>query len=183
MKVKGKYTNATIIKENDIYHVQISFTTRLPNRATVKYQAPAPYDTRQSKPGSALPFPNPETAYSGNHPNKGMAEVIGNNIKFRLLRPNSYYINAGTTFVPPHIYLRFGKDFAQEDIIMIPYVMPFRALTHHKERVDADFYKAPNNLQQRSQWQILQQNQQPSEEVFYKNVADEGFFWGTKPRQ
>jgi hypothetical protein len=121
MIIKGKYTDAKILKENDIYHVQISFNIKLPNRSKVKYQSSAPYDIHQSKKGTGLPFPNPETAYSENNVNSGEVEVIGNKIKFQLVRPNSYYINAGTTLVPPNIYLRFGKNQTHEELIILPF--------------------------------------------------------------
>ena len=175
MRVEGKLTNATIVKDGEYFDILVTFKGSLPNNMDVSYRAPAPFDKLQSVGGSGLPFPNAEVAYSGQNPNCGVAKVTGNQIRVRLLRPNSYYINAGTTLVPPHLYLKFSKH---DDLLMIPYLVPHRALTHSKHRTGPEFYFKPD-LPARDQATILAENTQKQDMVYFTETLR---FWNTRPR-
>ena len=175
MRVEGKSCNATIIKDGEFFDILVSFKGNIKPKTIVKYRAPAPYDKRQSISGSGMPFPNPETAYSGNNPNTGMIKVDGNQIRLRLLRPNTYYINAGTTLVPPHLYIQIGK---YEDLLMIPYMLPHKSLTFPKERTGPEFYFKPN-LPARNQYVILEENTSKNDMVYFTETLK---YWNTRPR-
>lgn len=182
--VRGKNSSASIVrdKENpDMLYVKLKLSA--PHRFnTLYYQSSAPYDKRQSFAGSGLPFPNPETAYSQHNINQGSVSIQNNSASFVLKRPNSYYINAGTTLVPPHIYIKFGDenlDDVFDDILMIPYIIPYRSLTHHHTRTSVDFYDQ-QPLPERSQQQILKDCSYPSK-LFSLNELDN--FWNQRPRR
>lgn len=84
---------------------------------TFRYVAANPPDTRYSRAGSGLPFPNPDIAFD-NTPSEG--EVTTNrdgSFQFRLKTPNSYYLKGGRELVPPTVYI---IDEDTENLYSIP---------------------------------------------------------------
>lgn len=71
----------------------------------LRYWAAAPPDLRTSLAGSGLPFANQHMALDQSQ-NRGVAECHDGRFELRILRPNSYYINQGTTLVPPQLNLQ-----------------------------------------------------------------------------
>ena len=80
---------------------------------TIKYHAAAPADLRISYAGSGLPFATEDMALFGT-PNQDMIQTKADgSFQFELYAPNSYYINQGTTLIPPQVYLTTanGKSY------------------------------------------------------------------------
>jgi hypothetical protein len=125
--IYGKNSKASVIcdKSNkDKFYVKIDLNNK-PRNSQLLYRAPAPYEARGNQLGG-FPFPNKSVAYSKNNPNSGYATIQNNKAYFEINKPNSYYINAGSKIVPPHIYISFGDpnlDEVYDDILMLPSFM------------------------------------------------------------
>lgn len=146
----------------------------------IKYSACNPPTYNSSFSGSGLPFPNEDVAYQ-NTPNRGVVEVMNGKFEFSLRYPNSYYINMGTIYIPPHVKLIIvnssNKQLGDVQDIVLGTGIPFRTLTWPEQRKWSEgplFYKN-NNLSVRTQYQILLDSSYPS----INRVPDN--FWGLKP--
>lgn len=121
--IYGRHSKATIIRDKQDYdklYVNIVLHSRvIPRFPHLFYRAPAPYDNRCNGNG---PFPNLSIAYFKNNPNEGYAKIENNKARFVLNHPNSFYINAGTKLIPPHIYIRFGNsnldDYFDDEFVL-----------------------------------------------------------------
>ena len=147
--------------------------------AKVIFWAASPPNYRQSYSGSGLPFPNPEMAYE-NTPNKGIVRAVNGNFSIKMFFPNSFYIDLGTTYVPPHINFEVcegnnKKSFA----VQIGEGIPYRTLTYAppggRSRTDPFFYKQADTPDFRTQEEILRESAFPSENKYAPD------YWGGKP--
>jgi hypothetical protein len=146
----------------------------------VKYVAANPPTFSSNYSGSGLPFPNEDIAYQST-PNKGCVEVINDKFKINVIFPNSYYINMGSEFVPPHVKLvlvdKHNNELTEVGIVYLGEGIPFRTLTWPVQRNwnnGAMFYYNPD-LPVRSQYQILLDSAYPKINKVPNN------FWGTMP--
>lgn len=80
------------------------------------YLAASPPDTRYSRAGSGLPFPNKDIAFS-NTPNQGTVVTdASGRFQFEIEIPNQYHINGGTDLQPPTVFM---IDDEQENIYSV----------------------------------------------------------------
>ena len=146
----------------------------------VKYFASAPADHLQNFTGSGLPFTTPEQALEGT-PNKGVVKLEGGSYKFKIRMPNSYYKDMGNTMVVPQVNLVFtdnnGNQIGKVYKIKVGSPIPYRSLIWNEQgyRKKGVMGYVNNNLQMRTQYQILVENGYP------KNGKQAANFWGTKP--
>jgi hypothetical protein len=147
--------------------------------AKIVYWAAAPANFIQSYTGSGLPFPNPELAYE-NTPNKGIIRAVSGEFTIKLFMPNSFYIDLGTTYVPPHVNIEIcdgtiKKSFA----VQIGEGIPYRTLTYPTlksvSRSDPLFYQKVRKPEFRSQEEILRESAFPEENKYAPD------YWGGKP--
>jgi len=112
----NEYCTGVVEVDTNTWVYTIKGTSRsMFHNGTVKYTASAPPDLRMSFSGSALPFPNEEVAYGGSV-NKGEVPLIGSKFTFKVLSPNSYYKNNGSTLVKPHVIFSIDKHYFDIDI-------------------------------------------------------------------
>ena len=100
---------------------------KCPGAKSLEYLAPTTPDIRESYSGSGLPFPTELIAFD-NTPNYGKIELPSNGqFQFKIIRPNSFYINNGSTLVKPHIKMIVDqRDLFEIQLEPIPY----RSLKH-----------------------------------------------------
>jgi len=143
---------------------------------TVEYVAAAPPDFRSSFSGSALPFANPDQAFSKT-PNTGNVMLNENGIgSFEIMMPNSYMIRLGTIQVPPTVFVSYTNALKQKQVanLQLCEPVPFRSMTYPSLRKDAMFYKnemVPISTQET----ILRASAYPTENMTPPN------FWGQRP--
>ena len=150
------------------------------SNAKIIFWAAAPANYMQSFSGSGLPFPNPEMAYE-NTPNKGSVRAKNGEFSIKMFYPNSFYIDLGTTYVPPHINFEIcdgskKKSFA----VQIGEGIPYRTLTYApppggRPRTDPLFYQQEDKVDFRTQEEILRDSAFPKENKYAPD------FWGGKP--
>ena len=149
----------------------------------IRYFAASPMDKITSFSGAGLPFPNPEIAFEST-PNQGEIELERENaFEISLLKPNSYYVHMGATFVPPSVYIRYnnGESIDQIFAIQVARPVPFRSLNYpaQREQEGALFYRdrqfSDKKYSIRTQEQILRDSAYPEHE----SVPDN--FWGKRP--
>jgi hypothetical protein len=129
--------------------------------------------------GSAMPYPNPETAFQ-NTPNRGIVNINDGYFEFKLHFPNAFYTDLGSNYVQPTAFVQICGDEAVHKIPLGDGV-PFRLLTYPREYWNnrAKFFLGHDSLPQRTQEQILRDSSFPSQRPFapIKN------FWGLSPPQ
>jgi len=176
----GFVENLKITKNDYIYYVEGIVHTSFIEKVYVKYSACNSPTYNGSFSGSGLPFPSEDIAFE-NTPNRGVAEVVNGRFKFNIRYPNSYYINIGTVYVPPHVKIILvdsdNNPKSEVQVVDLGEGIPFRTLTWPKER---DWNKGPlfyenKDLTVRTQYEILLDSAYPLKNVTPKN------FWGTKP--
>jgi len=149
----------------------------------IRYFSAAPMDKITSFSGAGIPFPNPEVAFD-NSPNQGEIELTReNSFEIVLSKPNSYYINLGSTFVPPALYIRYNNGEPTDQIVSIQicHAIPFRTLNYPAERIkkgamfydDTQFSEKKYSI--RTQEQIFRDSAYDPDEPVPSN------FWGLKP--
>lgn len=146
----------------------------------IVWWAADPADHLQSFDGSGLPFPNAELAY-GNAVNKGVVAVTNGQYAINMYLPNAFYIDLGTTYVPPYVNLQVFtgeeiKTFAHQ----ISQGIPYRTLTWAPPpgtapRDNSEWYTCPDQPVGRSQEQILRSYAFPKTNVYAPD------YWGGKP--
>lgn len=126
--IYGKHSKATVIIDKTDYnklYVNVHLNTRvIPRFSKIFYlsSAPVPYNSKMNEYGNYA-FPNQSIAFSKNNPNTGYASIRNNKAMFEINNPNSFYINAGTKLIPPHIYITFGNanlDDYYDDVLVFP---------------------------------------------------------------
>ena len=148
--------------------------------AKVIFWAAAPPNYLQSYSGSGLPFPNPEMAYE-NTPNKGVVRASNGEFTIKMFYPNSFYIDLGTTYVPPHINFEICEGNKKKSFaVQIGEGIPYRTLTYApppngKPRTDPLFYQKNDDPDFRTQEQILRDSAFPKDNKYAPD------FWGGKP--
>jgi hypothetical protein len=148
--------------------------------AKVIFWAAAPPNYLQSYSGSGLPFPNPEMAYE-NTPNKGVVRASNGEFTIKMFYPNSFYIDLGTTYVPPHINFEICEGSNKKSFaVQIGDGIPYRTLTYApppngKPRTDPLFYQKNDDPDFRTQEQILRDSAFPKDNKYAPD------FWGGKP--
>ena len=144
------------------------------------FWASAPPGYLQSFTGSGLPFPNPETAYE-NTPNKGVIRAQNGEFTIKMYYPNSFYIDLGTTYVPPHINFQICNGTRKKSFaVQVGDGIPYRTLTYAPppnkvSRTDPLFYQKDDEPDLRNQEQILRDSAFPKENKYAPD------FWGGKP--
>ena len=117
----------TYDKNSSIYTIDGRFGEM--NNTTLKYWAANPILRNYSYAGSALPYPNPETAYE-NTPNQGHI-LLGNDGRFniKLESPSGYYIKQGKILLRPHVHFQvLGTNKVYT--LTIADFFPYRSLTN-----------------------------------------------------
>jgi hypothetical protein len=153
-----------------------------PSDAKVVYWAAAPPTYLQSYSGSGLPYANPEMAYEST-PNRGIVKAKNGKFAVKLYFPNSFYIDLGTTYVPPHINFEVCDGNKKHSYaVQLGEGIPYRTLTFApppgtRPMTGPMFYEKqnPNQADLRTQEQILRDSAFPKEN---KYAAD---YWGGKP--
>lgn len=105
----GKLCQGEVLLDAQSNVFTVKGTCRVPGLTSIRYLASAPADYRQSRAGSALPYPNEAIAYD-NTPNSGSALLTNGQFQFQVLSPNSYYMNNGSSLVQPHVHMVFGEN-------------------------------------------------------------------------
>ena len=146
-----------------------------PDGHTAQFIAAAPADYRSSFTGSGLPFANADQAFYGT-PNRGKIAIHPDGtFTVRLRMPNSYYVDMGTTLVPPTLHLFCTKDGSKKHAAFrVSHPIPFRTLTYQATRTGPEFYDTDSKFI-RSQERILLASGYPE-----CNVSPSDF-WGGKP--
>ena len=176
----GFVDNLRVSKKDYDYYIEGRIQTSNIQRFYVKYSAANPPTYNGSFTGSGLPFPSEDTAYE-NSPNRGVVEVINGEFKFTIKYPNSYYINLGTVYVPPHVKILLvdddSKPVSEPQVIDLGNGIPFRTLTWPKDRNwnEGPLFYENKNLPVRTQYEILLDSAYPVTNTMPRN------FWGTKP--
>ena len=105
-------------------------TDKVKSHYTFEYLAASPPDTRYSRAGSGLPFPNKEIAFS-NTPNKGTVTTDKTgNFNFTVQIPNQYYVNGGKDLQEPTVFIIDSENNSLYSIIMEGVAVPSRSLTN-----------------------------------------------------
>lgn len=170
------------LKKNDDYtfFVNGNINDHNGNSLFIKYSAPNSPTYSTSFSGSGLPYPNEDIAFE-NTPNRGVVKVINGKFEILLKYPNSYYINMGTIYVPPHVKLALYNDnntqIGNIKDVFLGEGIPFRTLTWPEQRKwsDGPLFYINNNLRVRNQNQILLDSAYPC----VNKVPDN--FWGLTP--
>ena len=121
------------LQPNMRLHIQGQCNTqKYPSVSHLKYDAAAPPDYRLSYAGSALPYPNPEIAYSN-----GVEGTIplhkDGTFQLQVWYPNAYYVNQGTKLISPHVHLKLldeGMNILATYIVQLDPVIQNRTLTN-----------------------------------------------------
>ena len=148
----------------------------------ITYWAANPPTYNTSYAGSGLPFASPLMAYE-NTPNKGSVKTVNGTFQFRVRFPNSYYMALGTIYVKPHVNIKIcDNQNSETHKIELGDGIPFRALSYGPPpvtwpRYGPNFYSGRDQLEIRTQEQILRESAFPDKNVYPAN------FWGTKPPQ
>ena len=147
----------------------------VPDGRMAHYIAAAPADYRSSFSGSGMPFANSEQAFYGT-PNRGRVRVDADGrFTVRLRMPNSYYVNLGTTLVPPTLHLFYSVHGKRDRAAFrVSHPIPFRTLTYQASRTGPEFYDSDSKYV-RSQERILLASGYPECNAPTPN------FWGGKP--
>jgi len=150
-----------------------------PSDAKVVYWAAAPPTYLQSYSGSGLPYANPEMAYEST-PNRGIVRAKNGKFAVKLYFPNSFYIDLGTTYVPPHVNIEICDGLKKKSFaVQIGEGIPYRTLTYPTlkavSRSDPSFYQKVRTPEFRSQEEILRESAFPEENKYAPD------FWGGKP--
>lgn len=177
MLFEQAYCRGTVQEDPMSSDVTVNITlTDVVDNNEIRYVAAAPADYRYNFSGSALPFANPSQAFE-NTPNKGKITMSGNTFQVKLLYPNSYYIGLGTVMVPPMLSLHYKSNGEEKTLnIKIAESIPYRYLNHPESRVSPMFYHGTDELEVRTQEQILRESSYPSTNTMPSN------YWGLKPR-
>jgi len=149
----------------------------------IRYFAASPMDKITSFSGAGLPFPNAEVAFEST-PNQGEIELERENaFEISLLKPNSYYVHMGATFVPPSVYIRYnnGDSIDQIVAIQVAHPIPFRSLNYPAQRDhkgamfygDTQFSEKKYSI--RTQEEILRDSAYRVNDIVPDN------FWGKRP--
>jgi hypothetical protein len=169
-----------VTKNNFVYYIEGEVTMLSMKNVYIKYSACNPPTYNGSFTGSGLPFPSEDVAYE-NSPNRGVVEVVNGRFKFTIKYPNSYYINLGTVYVPPHVKIMLvdcnNEPLSEPQVIDLGEGIPFRTLTWPKERDwnKGSLFYDNKNLTVRTQYEILLDSAYPLQNTMPRN------FWGTKP--
>lgn len=155
---------------------------RGPLNAKVSYWAANPPTYLQSYTGSGLPFPNPEMAYE-NTPNKGVVQAKNGSFSVKIYFPNSFYIDLGTTYVPPHINFEVCDGSKKHSYaVQLGEGIPYRTLTWAPPPstwpyTGPEFYRKlhPNKADLRTQEQIIRDSAFPKDNRYAPD------YWGGKP--
>lgn len=153
---------------------------------TIVIWAANPIERNQSFTGSALPFPNETIAFGNN--SIILEDYTDSSFNAKLLEPNSFYTNGGSTFVSPTVFVKVisKKDHTQSlraSYSVGEMAVPYRTLNYCypksvTSRHDSpDFYNTRSSLPYRSQYDILIDSAYPCQDVMASN------FWGLKPPQ
>jgi hypothetical protein len=146
----------------------------------VKFWAAAPANHGQSFTGSALPFANPEMAYE-NSPNKGIVMTNNGEFELKLFMPNAFYIDLGSTYVPPHVNIEICRSGGNKTFaVQLGEGIPYRTLTFCPpptgvSRTSPEFYKSSDRADVRTQEQIIRSYAYPKDNKYAKD------YWGGKP--
>jgi hypothetical protein len=101
--------NGKIITDQG-WNITIQGSCNVQGATEVKYAAAAPADLRMSYMGSGLPYANEEVAYEGS-PNIGRVAIQSGQFQFKLVSPNAYYKNNGSTLVQPHVHFTINNEY------------------------------------------------------------------------
>lgn len=147
------------------------------------YVAAAPPDNRASFSGSALPFANPEQAFS-NTLSKGSMKLAadGRTFEVQVQEPNSFYTDLGTVLIAPSLFVRYIAEddgLPRMDRILLGQPIAYRTLTYPnndscRSRSSPEFY-APGETVDYPRTQ---------EEIFLDGIYQEKCaigFWGKRP--
>lgn len=141
----------------------------------IEFVGAAPPNKMTSTSGSHLPFSSAEQAYF-NTPNRGTAKIVdGARFQLDVWLPNAYYVECGTIYIPPTIFIKFGKDKYANITILDE--IPFKTLTYHplRKKHHVWLYSTQFSLPVRSQNSILYSSAYPENYGTYEN------FFGLKP--
>ena len=172
--------NLKITKYNGVYILDGTYQGYSMEQLFVKYSAASPPTYNSNFSGSGLPFPTEDIAFD-NTPNKGVAEIVNGKFSFSMKYPNSYYINMGTVYIPPHVKLVIvNKDNIKVGDIQqvnLGEGIPFRTLTWPVQRKwsNGPLFYENKDLPVRTQYEILLASAYPDKNVMPKN------FWGAAP--
>lgn len=98
-----------VSKHGSTYY-QIACNLSGMSNGMVHYIASTPPTRGYSYSGSALPYPNPEVAYSESQ-SRGTAVVDADgDFIIEIEQPNSYYVRQGTVLLEPHIHIYDQKE-------------------------------------------------------------------------
>ena len=122
------------------------------NVKKLSYIAAMPADKHCTFTGSGLPYTDPVQAFE-NTINHGYIKINNNMFVIYIKNPNSYYINLGTTLIPPTIYFtyeNFNNNINTVEVI-VNNPIPFRSLTYENgqftiPRDSANFYEIQGPL-------------------------------------
>jgi hypothetical protein len=125
LEFKSPYVSGIVTYDSvtDIFTIN----GKTPLTESIKYLAASPLMRGYSYSGSALPFPNYESAYE-NTPNQGTVPVVGGEFTIKILHPSEYYTTQGKILMKPHIHFKF-PDMNKLVTIVIGDIIPNRSLT------------------------------------------------------
>ena len=144
----------------------------------IVFWAASPPNFGNSFSGSGLPFGTYQQAYE-NTPNHGAVKSVGNKFKFNLAFPNSYYEEAGSVYVKPHVNIMvcsaLGNKFFK---IELGEGIAYRSLgwpkenQNTRERNDCLFYSGREKMPVVSQEQLLRNSAYKPNQPMAEN------YWG-----
>ena len=169
-----EFYTSSITKVNNDVQITLQFSPNVPVEK-LAYIAPAPADYRASFSGSGLPFPNREQAFDDT-PNNGVVAVNGGSVVLHLHMPNAYYDDFKGTLVLPHVLcMAMYNDQKKDFVIELGNKIPYRALTYHNGRRNAEFYNKGWSMPVRTQESVLRDSGYPA------TNAEAPDFWGLRP--
>jgi hypothetical protein len=159
--------------------IHVNATLDPPPAGKVKYVAANAAYRNGSFSGSGLPYANEQMAFE-NSPNQGLVDANDGNVSVTLASvPGSYYVNLGTTLIPPCVHFLYidSVGMKHRKIVHIGSPIPFRLLTYPAMRHDASFYDG-RGLPIRSQDEILHASAYRNNYPQTVTVSD---FWHQRP--
>ena len=95
---------------------------------TIDFWAACPYDIISSQSATGFPFPNEQIAYDRT-PNVYTIELTNDpNFVFEFFYPNSYYLQQGRIYIPPHLNYKPRNSNVHHQIFL-KYDVPGKSLT------------------------------------------------------